>query len=222
VSRGEGRVNGSPTMPSDDQSSHDHSSSLVTVTERKSILCTDAEFNAILVALPKLTEAQKAKLRPRLVINGLVNGETKVMDDEDPDGDWLLHGMLSALQKRGLVTSTRLKKGVAARLAPGYEEKARQVRKLFTQGARRKLNYAEKILLTEIATEAMISRWRTDINLAKVLRCTHLLPSKLDRAFPDYLRAKMVDIILAGVNTNGKGRNTHRRSSGVGSSYADI
>lgn len=172
------------------------------------IMCTEEIFKIILKELPKLTDAQKDKLRPRLKVLGLSGGGEE-KSAEKSDEEWVRRGIGKALREKGIITTKYIGEATASRAYKGYAEKTRAAAEALERGSAKKLNYDEKVLLAQLATESMCKRFQGGISLRRILMCADQLPAYFDEAFPGYLANRMVMMVLTMGKSNGRRPANH-------------
>ncbi|MCA1431265.1 hypothetical protein I6F29_36065 [Bradyrhizobium sp. NBAIM16] len=171
-----------------------------TQSKRKSIgghaVCTDKEFKAFLLTIPKLNPDQRKRALDRFKALGGVLPSSSSEPIGNGENDWLLAGIAAALHEHGIINKSKLYEPAVSIGIKNYTEKMKTARETLEAGSPRKLSFEEKVLLAQLATQAMITRFRTKTTVSKVLNCVDQLPAYFDESFPGYLRNRMILVVL--------------------------
>lgn len=150
----------------------------------------------VLSMLPDLTPDELEEVRRRVVALSSI-GET----DKDVDEDWLLFGIKEVLEARGLGQTVPPHFTVRNRRQfHGYMNKSEKVRQVLTK-ALPDMTKIERLKLARIMAECLadyLSNYR-NVTLNTMLGNTDLMIQALDAAFPGYLSAGMVRVVLRGI-----------------------
>lgn len=149
-------------------------------------------LQTVLAALPKLTPEEIEQVRQRIQMLSAISAEPDV-------DDWLLKGIITVLEERGLGESVPFRFRVTNRRQHhGYMSKSEKVRRLFE--SRLKLTQLDKVALGQILARSLASyveEFRT-VTLTALLQHVDLVIPALDAAFPGYLQAGMIMVLVKG------------------------
>jgi hypothetical protein len=164
----------------------------------------DAEFVELLLKLPKLNTEQLHKVRTRidalLTMKGEAASSTQSSSDQsasiDLSDDWLLDGVLFELEKRKLHT---VPKSILVKMPAfkAYKKSAHLVHDFFAQRIKEQ-SRTGLIALGRVAAKAharYVSSF-TEVSLDSLLRNIAQVPRAIERAFPGYVSAGLLDLLI--------------------------
>ena len=158
-------------------------------------------LSKILFLLPRLTPEELDHLRKQ------VSGRLKLTGSPIPSGlpqrpelDWLLEGFYHVLRARGLLAAKgRLPMGALGNLAPKYAEESEAVRELLLSRIKPQLNAVQCLKLGQVCGAAMadfVGGWAAPLGPKLLLRNVSRVPEAIEGAYPGYLRAGMLRLLI--------------------------
>ena len=151
------------------------------------------DYKTVLSVLGSLNKTQLEDVRRRaaFLIQHKPGGSVAAVADED----WILHGILYELERRGLGDNVGFNVR-RSRDFKGFQTKSETVRAILGSAAP-DLSAVELRLLGEIAAKALASyvTWK-DISRDIMLEHVHLIPLAISRSFPDYLECGMLNLLV--------------------------
>jgi hypothetical protein len=121
-----------------------------------------------------------------------------------PIEDWLLEGIFSELNRRGLMAGRVPLKRVKE-IAPKYAVESERVRGLLMRGLRRP-PYVQLLSLGRVSARALadyLQSWAS-VSLQSLLQNAGKTPEALDASFPDYLSSGMLTYLINSGSGNGR------------------
>jgi hypothetical protein len=152
-----------------------------------------ANVNEVLLSLGGLTRAQLEEVRKRAAF--LL--QHKVGPAPVEDEDWLLAGILAELRRRGLESrdTFRLKKPASY---AGFQTQSENVRESIL-AATPGLSAVRRRALGEVAARSLadfLASWPVEVNRDNLLRHVGRVTEALDWAFPGYLTAGVLGLVV--------------------------
>lgn len=153
-----------------------------------------AKYESILLAIPQLSGKQLEEIRKRCNATLALRapGKTAVSDD------WLLRGFQRELVNRGLDEPREVRVKVSN---TAFITQSERVRAILEKGAPG-LDRNELLALGELVAECLadyIQSWdKSGLSLGTMMRNVSRVPEAVDRAFPGYLQAGFLGMVING------------------------
>lgn len=154
-----------------------------------------ALFKQILTELAFCSPEQVRQIRDRL-------GLLYPVQDEAPLDSFVLEGLRQELIRRGLLSArSKFQLQQLKGRAPDLMKNVAVVEEFLLKNFKRNANPAEKALLGQIAAGALLEllvSWNRSLNYTTILRNVPNIPTALDAAFPGYISAGMLSMVIRG------------------------
>jgi len=152
-------------------------------------------YEDILATLPHLSREQLGNIQKKCAAAIALAGGKRSGDD-----DWLLRGIHVELIRRGL-EEERLQPIQAKGANAGFTTQSERVRSVLEKGAPG-LSRNELYVLGEIAAQCLanhIDSWdKGGLSISTLMRNVSRVPEAVDRAFPGYLEAGFLGMVVHG------------------------
>lgn len=156
------------------------------------------DYESIIGSLPSLSKTQLAEVKKRATALASLSRSLEVEQSPVEDEDWLLHGVLSELRRRGLDHRPFNIRNPAS--FAGFSTQSASVRETLVLAAP-DLTAVQRRVLGEIAAYELaryLQSWKKapEINRETMLRYISRVPEAVETAYPGYLEAGLLSLIV--------------------------